>query len=270
MNEFFIPFKNNKKLLKRFLTQDEIKLLNNELAPEQMLIYNKKMINWLYSIKDSADVENLKPIISKNIDKINKKVIKSDTRRYGLIIVKPEMLKMEDDLVSFLENKDFVIKNIIRKKISRRQFMMLYKRQLTSPETQYDLPTRMINLINKTIHIFVVTSKKCNNCSEELNRFKGKLGVIDDYTIRGIGANHINNVIKNASDQELSYIDPIQMCRGNVKYDFGKDNSVFINLENPLLFFIANCVHIPDYKELEEHTKILLNQREINKFINDI
>jgi len=270
MNEFFIPFKNNKNLLKKFLTKAEIKTLDSELKPEIMLSYNKKMINWLYTINDTLETEKLKSIIDNDIDIVNKKIIKTNVSKCGLVIVKPEMLGMRNELIKFLESRNFVVKSIIRKKISRKQFKMIYKRQLTSQETQFDLPTRMINLINKTMYIFVVTKNECENCSNELNQFKGKLGQINDFTIRGIGANYINNIIKNASSSEMSYIDPIQMCRGNVKYDFGNDNSVFVNLENPILFFIANCVHIPDNKELEEHIKILLSQREINKFINNI
>lgn len=268
MNKFFIPFKNNKKINKKYLTRDERKQLKGTLCPQQMLLYNDKMRRFLYSSSHEREECCIKFSIEKSIELYNKKTIKCDTSRYGLILLKPEMLLFESEVLRLLIKNDFVVVKKIRKKLNRKQFMCLYKRQIASLETQYDLPTRMINIINKPVQVIIVKKSNSSNCAKELNAIKGKIGEINDSTFRGVGAYCIGEIIKNATFEELSYIDPIQMARGNVKYNFGKDDSVFKNLTYPILFFIANCVHIPDYEELGEHTKILLTQKEISSYID--
>lgn len=269
MNNFYRPFVNNKKYLKKFLSHKQVLSLNRELKDFEMLEYNNLMKEYLYGLKN-LDISQFKEKLRDDIENVNKKNIKIDITKYGIILVKPEMIGFEKQLIDFLENKGFYIEYNLPIKVNKKQFKMLYKRQIVSQETQFDMPSRMLNLINKASRILIVTNKSVVNCSDVLNQFKGKLGAFDDNTIRGFGAKLIDSVISKSTFKELSYIDPIQMCRGNVKYDFGKDDGAFKNLQNPLLFFIANCVHIPDFKELEEHTKILLSQRQINKFINTI
>lgn len=268
VNKFFIPFKNNKTINKKYLTRDELKQLKGTLCPQQMLLYNDKMRRFLYSSSSEREECDVKFSIEKNIKFYNKKIIKCDTSKYGLILVKPEMLLFEREVLSLLTRNGFVVVKNIHKKLNREQFMCLYKRQITSLETQFDLPTRMINIINKPVHVLIVKKSNSSNCAKELNALKGQIGEINDSTFRGIGAFCIGEIIKDATFEELYYIDPIQMARGNVKYNFGKDDSVFKNLKYPILFFIANCVHIPDYEELGEHTKILLTQKEISSYVD--
>ena len=269
MNSFFDPFLDNEKALKKFLTKSEIISLNNELTSDQMMFYNQKLVNYLYSIKEINDLQKLDKRLDKCLKNINKIRIKSDIKNYAIVVVKPEMLPFENQLIDFLTKKQFKIKANISKAITKKQFMLMYKKQIFLSGSIFDLPSRMLNLINKQIHILVVYKQRETACADELNQLKGRLGVIDPNTIRGIGANCINWVIKNASKMELNCIDPIQMFRGIIKYDFGKDPSVFKNLENPMLFFFANCVHIPEYNELSEHIKILLSKKEIQLYINN-
>lgn len=254
----------------------------NELFSEKELLEaNKKIAEELYgknlqSALWDNNLPEIKRIYNQNVVKniLEKKTIPQelDMEKYGIVVVRPELMDVLPQCKEFLATHG--LRTIFEKDdtISFDQYWGMYNIGLkfADPKTTLDFPTRTANYINLPCHMILVgTDENLNiSTSDFLQTLKGKAGHCDETTLRGSLATeelkkYISTDGKDLEPDARIALDPIGMYRGLVDGRITSDNA-HADADIQIMHYVGQGVHIPDNTELSNDLKILLTQDEID------
>lgn len=247
---------NNQNILKKYKVNRK-KLVNNfdesikvgQKVLSEICLKNEIDIHSFFYKKKFSDIDNIKKGIIRDIVKFDP----------GLMIIRPEMLHVTNEICEFLKRHNFRIDFLIKKKISIEEYFNLYKKEIANnfQNFRFVLPSRTLAYTNGVSCIIVFTAIKKNKdlplADLFSSKFKGREGVKAINTIRGgiiykealrLNFNKINSpIIKMAIDPFAIYENLIKKTDGN-----------FYHLKTTpqfyMLMYTAQGIHCSTYEEL--------------------
>ena len=262
------------------------KARQGQLTAEESIFCNELLADSLYH-KEVADLIRRKR--EKEIFKIyehnlirfqkNKKTLikRILTKNIELVLIRPEMLCFENQIVDFVEINGYTVIKRISIVMDFNQYLCLYKEGLADPESWNDFPTRTLMYINKECIVLII--KKKDSHSEILDDadyffkfYKGERGRKQPCTLRGdLTYNNLNAVLANKEIKEMALfiLDPIMCYRHIVNGKITTDGS-HIGYDSPFLFYAGAGVHIPNRSEMSKDMAVLFLKEELNEIYNSI
>lgn len=157
-------------------------------------------------------------------------------------------------------------------KVCFEQYWILYHHGLKHQDSMLDFPTRTFNYIDNDVCLLVFTGNKneleVQTISDYLFRYKGKHGIYTPNTLSGdIAFNELKKylVSQNEFTKEANIaLDPIgayrMLARGKIDSDRCHEIA-----DNPLLFYSAQAVHIPNRYEINKDLGILCDEQDLEE-----
>lgn len=277
----FYPLLENEEIIKHLLGADYIKSsLNDSLTSSEFLEANNTLAKYIYG----DYIANL--VINNEYEKINslhREFVASFHNRHidqylnfdeiGMILVRPEVVGRADNFIEFLKSKNLAVLYRKKTQISFDQYWLMYHHGFMHEECKLDFPSRTFNYIHKDLELIVVTGDlnqmPVTSISDYIFGFKGKHGLYTKGTLRGDIAYHIlNGYTKNGlfiKNSKLA-LDPIGAYRC-ITNDLVKNDRSHQAVDNQLLFYAGQAVHIPDKFEIVRDLSVLCEDNDIDNII---
>lgn len=240
----------NDKLSRRIYGETIASLIKNRRIDKLDMLYNG-LLSTMPNINISNEI---------NLDDL------------GMILIRPETLGAKEKYKEFL--KSLKLELLLEKdfKVCFEQYWILYHHGLKHQDSMLDFPTRTFNYIDNDVCLLVFTGNKneleVQTISDYLFRYKGKHGIYTPNTLRGdIAFNELKKylVSQNEFTKEANIaLDPIgayrMLARGKIDSDRCHEIA-----DNPLLFYSAQAVHIPNRYEINKDLEILCDEQDIEE-----
>lgn len=252
------------------------KSADNQLMTQEFLDANEALGEHLYG-SDIADLvrrqksDVLNSLHDDVVDQYSERkraITEINLRKIGMVVVRPELLRMTDDVRSLLEGAGLNVVHQINTQIDFNQYWALYGPGLADPDARYDFPTRTLNYINQDIAVLIATQQNPlgdRTVSEEITeRLKGRQGSYSEGTLRGdLAFTALNNFVRLDGNGFIDgpstmALDPIGAYRAIVNGNIPTDRS-HANSDVPLLFYAGQGVHVPDDTEIARDLSVLGN-----------
>ena len=179
----------------------------------------------------------------------------------GLIIVRPEMFHVTENICDFLEKRNFKVIFLSEKKITAEEYFFLYSREIVHNAQNFRLalPSRTLAYTNAKSSIIVFT--RANNFGGEhdhladsfFEKYKGWEGNKSENTIRGdiIHKEALRLGFDTLKNSEIAIaIDPFATYSELVKEKVGDFYHLKTSFEFYMFMYTAQGVHCPNYEEL--------------------
>lgn len=240
----------NDKLSRRIYGETIASLIKNRRIDKLDMLYNS-LLSTMPNINISNEI---------NLDDL------------GMILIRPETLGAKEKYKEFL--KSLKLELLLEKdfKVCFEQYWILYHHGLKHQDSMLDFPTRTFNYIDNDVCLLVFTGNKneleVQTISDYLFRYKGKHGIYTPNTLRGdIAFNELKKylVSQNEFTKEANIpLDPIgayrMLARGKIDSDRCHEIA-----DNPLLFYSAQAVHIPNRYEINKDLGILCDEQDLEE-----
>lgn len=240
----------NDKLSRRIYGETIASLIKNRRIDKLDMLYNG-LLSTMPNINISNEI---------NLDDL------------GMILIRPETLGAKEKYKGFL--KSLKLELLLEKdfKVCFEQYWVLYHHGLKHQDSMLDFPTRTFNYIDNDVCLLVFTGNKneleVQTISDYLFRYKGKHGIYTPNTLRGdIAFNELKKylVSQNEFTKEANIaLDPIgayrMLARGKIDSDRCHEIA-----DNPLLFYSAQAVHIPNRYEINKDLRILCDEQDLEE-----
>ena len=240
----------NDKLSRRIYGETIASLIKNRRIDKLDMLYNG-LLSTMPNINISNEI---------NLDDL------------GMILIRPETLGAKEKYKEFL--KSLKLELLLEKdfKVCFEQYWILYHHGLKHQDSMLDFPTRTVNYIDHDVCLLVFTGNKneleVQTISDYLFRYKGKHGIYTPNTLRGdIAFNELKKylVSQNEFTKEANIaLDPIgayrMLARGKIDSDRCHEIA-----DNPLLFYSAQAVHIPNRYEINKDLGILCDEQDLEE-----
>ena len=240
----------NDKLSRRIYGETIASLIKNRRIDKLDMLYNG-LLSTMPNINISNEI---------NLDDL------------GMILIRPETLGAKEKYKEFL--KSLKLELLLEKdfKVCFEQYWILYHHGLKHQDSMLDFPTRTFNYIDNDVCLLVFTGNKneleVQTISDYLFRYKGKHGIYTPNTLRGdIAFNELKKylVSQNEFTKEANIaLDPIGAYRILARGKIDSDRCHEI-ADNPLLFYSAQAVHIPNRYEINKDLRILCDEQDLDE-----
>ena len=240
----------NDKLSRRIYGETIASLIKNRRIDKLDMLYNG-LLSTMPNINISNEI---------NLDDL------------GMILIRPETLGAKEKYKEFL--KSLKLELLLEKdfKVCFEQYWILYHHGLKHQDSMLDFPTRTFNYIDNDVCLLVFTGNKneleVQTISDYLFRYKGKHGIYTPNTLRGdIAFNELKKylVSQNEFTKEANIaLDPIGAYRILARGKIDSDRCHEI-ADNPLLFYSAQAVHIPNRYEINKDLRILCDEQDLEE-----
>lgn len=256
-----------KKSRKDKLTIDDFLEANDILSKN---IYGSTIANYI----KNRDIEALDKLYYNLLSTMPNRSLLSDFNLddIGMVLIRPETLGEKEKYIDFLKSLKL---NLIFQKdfqVNFEQYWVLYHHGLRHENSVLDFPTRTFNYINNDVSLLVLTGDRENlnipTISDYLLMYKGKHGTYTPHTLRGdIAFNSLKNYLKDEStfitDANVP-LDPIGAYRMLARDKIDSDGC-HKSADNPLLFYAAQAVHIPNRFEIQKDLSVLCDDDDLQK-----
>lgn len=254
---------------------------SGSLSVDSTLQANEALGELLYgsevsSLLRAGHITQLGKLAADNLQEVslpNKALEPMDLRTVGMVVIRPEIVELRGDCRDLLVSYGLSVVEEKLIELTFAQYWGMYHHGLVHPDAYHDFPTRTLNYIGKPSHLMIVTAgpdvTQGLTTSDYLTaRIKGRQGVSQPATLRGDIAynalrSSVSRVRKGAFKTPCDTIahDPVgayqHLVQGSIRSD-GAHNTV----DEPLLFYAAQGVHIPDTDEMMRDLSILCTEAE--------
>jgi hypothetical protein len=185
---------------------------------------------------------------------------------YGIIVVRPEVLHMQDHVVDFLSKNNIAMVNRISTSINSHQYAGLYSHAFLDDPKQAHVRRRAFGYIDRELQVLVVRHKDPafhNTAFMDYitDNLKGVAGRFTPNTLRGDLIYRELAPTEYEDDKIIQYaLDPLRLYRNQDIHNQYGDN---INT------YLANLpgVHIPDSSEIDKDLCVMAANQTITDFL---
>ena len=279
----FYPLLNNYNKIEKIFGKDFLNKSANDTLNYEDFIYANYVLSVATYGEDIAKMIAERNIVGLdksyqellfNIPK-NESVIDFNLDEVGMVLIRPEVLGEKEKYKELLKSLKLFL--LLEKdfKISFDQYRVLYHHGLKHKDTILDFPTRTFNYVDNDVCMLVVTGNRNElqvpTISDYLFKYKGNHGTYTKNTLRGdIAFKSLekytlsNNSFKKEANVPLDPIGAYRMIvRGNIESDRCHEIA-----EDPLLYYSAQAVHIPNRYELSKDFNVLCDDKDIELISN--
>lgn len=276
----YYPLLDNYRKVENIFGLDFVKKSeNDELLIDDFLYANDKLSRKIYgetiaSLIKSRRIDKLDMLYNGLLSTMPNINISNEINLddLGMVLIRPETLGAKEKYKEFL--KSLKLELLLEKdfRVCFEQYWILYHHGLKHQDSVLDFPTRTFNYIDNDVCLLVFTGNKdeleVQTISDYLFRYKGKHGIYTPNTLRGdIAFNELKKylVSQNEFTKEANMaLDPIgayrMLARGKIDSDRCHEIA-----DNPLLFYSAQAVHIPNRYEINKDLRVLCDEQDLEE-----
>lgn len=278
----YYPLLDNYRKIENIFGLDFVKKSeNDELSVDDFLYANDRLSKKVYGEKIASlirnrEIDKLDMLYNELISTMPNRNLSSEINLddLGMILIRPETLGAKEKYKNFL--KSLRLELLLEKdfRVCFEQYWILYHHGLKHQDSVFDFPTRTFNYIDNDVCLLVFTGNKdeleVQTISDYLFRYKGKHGIYTLNTLRGdIAFNELKKYLisKDEFTGEANIaLDPIGAYRMLVRGKIDSDRCHEI-ADNPLLFYSAQAVHIPNRYEINKDLGVLCDDQDLQNLL---